>query len=250
VPDPGERLTFIPRLAQRRAVLLRRVFTLSGVFPLGAFFVVHLAINARVLAGEGAFVRAANEVSRMPGLALFEALFIFAPLLFHAGFGLWLVAARRPLIEPSPYPPMVRVAVRVTGVLALAFLALHLPELRLRSPGARPGGAVLLSVLGADLSSLFYGVPWRGVAYLLGSGCVCFHFAAGLWAFFSGTRHGEPQRARRRAAWWAGAVGLTMWVLFVDVVVYHATGTRLFGGAAREDASSSPCPTSSSSAQP
>jgi succinate dehydrogenase / fumarate reductase, cytochrome b subunit len=220
------------------------------VLPLGAFLVVHLATNARALAGDRAFVRAANEYSRVPGLALFEALFVFAPLLFHAGFGLWLVVARRPLAEPSPYPPMVRVAVRVTGVLALAFLAMHLPELRLRSPGARPEGAVLLSVLGADLSSLFYGVPWRGVAYLVGSGCVCFHFAAGLWAFFAGTRQGEPGRARRRAAWWAGAVGLTMWVLFVDVVVYHATGTRLFGGAPPEDVSSSPCPTPASSAQP
>ena len=236
----------ITNLAPSRAVLLRRAFTVSGVLPLGAFLVVHLATNARALAGEGAFNRAVSGYSRVPGLALFEALFVFAPLLFHASFGFWLIVARRPLTVPSPYPPMVRGAVRVTGVLAVAFLAMHLPELRLRSPGARPGGAMLLSVLSADLSSLHYGIPWRGVAYLVGSGCVCFHFAAGLWAFFAGTRHGGPESARRRAAWWAAAVGVTMWVLFVDVVVYHATGVRLFGGAPPEDVSSSPCPAVSS----
>jgi succinate dehydrogenase / fumarate reductase cytochrome b subunit len=239
-----------PSLARRRALLLRRVFTLSGVVPLGAFLVIHLATNTRALAGEAAFLRTVNDYSRVPGLTLFEVLFVFAPLLFHTGFGLWLVVARRPLTEPTPYPPTVRVAVRVTGVLAVAFLAMHLPELRLRSPGVRPGGALLLSVLGADLSSLSYGIPWRGVAYLLGSGCVCFHFAAGLWGFFASRRSGGSQRARRRAAWWAGAVGIIMWILFVDVVVYHATGTRLLGGAPPKDAASAPCPAASSFARP
>jgi len=237
-------------LARRRDLILRRAFSLSGVLPLGAFLVVHLATNARALSGEAAFHRAVNGYSRIPGLVLFEALFVFAPLLFHGGFGLWLVVARRPLTDPSPYPPMLRVAMRLTGVLTVAFLAMHLPELRLRDPGGRPGGAVLQSVLSADLSSLHYGIPWRGVAYLLGSGCVCVHFAAGLWGFFARTRHGGAERARRRAAWWAAAVGITMWVLFMDVVVYHATGVRLFGGARREDVSRAPCPAASSSAPP
>jgi succinate dehydrogenase / fumarate reductase, cytochrome b subunit len=231
-------------------LLLRRVFTLSGVFPLGAFLVIHLATNMWAMAGEGAFLRTVHDYSRLPGLTLFEVLFVFAPLLFHTGFGLWLVVTGRPLTEPTPYPTMVRVAMRVTGVLAVAFLAMHLPELRLRSQGVRPGGALLLSVLGADLSSLSYGIPWRGVAYLLGSGCVCFHFAAGLWGFFAGTRRGGPERARRRAAWWAGAVGVLMWILFVDVVVYHATGARLLGGAPPVDGASARCPAAASSARP
>jgi len=237
-------------LAQRRSALLRRAFTLSGVLPLGAFLVVHLVNNMRVLDGDAAFDRTVRAYARVPLLGVIEALVVFAPLLFHAVFGLWLVVGRQPLRTPSPYPPALRVAVRVTGALAVAFLAMHLPELRFREPTVRPSGAVLLTVLDADLSSMWHGLPWRAVVYLVGSACVCFHFAAGLWAFFAGTPRGQIARTRRRAGWWAIAVGATLWILFADVVVYHATGARLLGGEAHDDASTVPCPPPSASAAP
>jgi succinate dehydrogenase / fumarate reductase, cytochrome b subunit len=237
-------------LAQRRSALLRRAFTLSGVFPLGAFLVVHLVLNMRALDGDDAFERAVRAFARVPLLGVIEGLFVFAPLLFHAAYGLWLVVRRLPLRTPSAYPPALRAAVRVTGVLAVAFLAMHLPELRFREPTMRPSGAALVAVLDADLSSMSHGLPWRAIAYLLGSACVCFHFAAGLWAFFAATPRGQLPRTRRRAGWWAIAVGASLWVLFADVVVYHATGARLLGGAPHDEASSAPCPTPSSSAAP
>ncbi|HEX3346096.1 MAG TPA: hypothetical protein VHS09_16045 [Polyangiaceae bacterium] len=237
-------------LALRRSALLRRAFTFSGVFPLGAFLVVHVIANLRALDGDDAFVRAVRGFARVPLLGLVEAVLVFAPLLFHASFGLWLVVSRRPLRTPSPYPPALRAAVRVTGVLAVAFLVMHLPELRFREPAVRPGGATLLAVLDADLSSMSHGLPWRAVAYLLGSACVCFHFAAGLWGFFAATPRGDAARARRRAGGWAVAVGLTLWVLFADVVVYHATGARLLGGAALEEVPAAPCPPASASVSP
>jgi len=242
VPDPA--------LAQRRSALLRRAFTLSGVIPLGAFLLVHVVNNARVLAGDDAFLATVRAYARVPGLAVFEALFVFAPLLFHAAFGLWLVVGGAPLRATSPYPPALRVAVRVTGVLAVAFLAMHLPELRFREPLVRPSGAALLSVLDSHLSSMSHGLPWRAVVYLLGSACVCFHFAAGAWGAFAATPRGAGARSRRRAAWWSVAVGTLLWVLFADVVIYHATGTRLLGGAPRDEATAPPCPAGSSSAAP
>jgi succinate dehydrogenase / fumarate reductase cytochrome b subunit len=221
---------------------VRRAFSLTGIVPLGAFVVVHLAANARALAGDEAFARVAHRFEHVPALGLVEAIVVFAPLLFHAGFGLWLVVTRRPLATPSPYPPVLRVAMRVTGVLAVAFLAMHLPELRFRTPTARPAGDALLTMLAADLSSMHAGVPLRAVAYLLGTACVCFHFATGLWGAFAATPRGEARTTRRRAAWWAAAVGTTMWILFANVVVYHATGARLFGHAAPDATSTEPCP--------
>jgi succinate dehydrogenase / fumarate reductase cytochrome b subunit len=226
----------------------RSVFSLSGVFPLGAFFVAHVVTNARAVRGDAAFVGATRVYQSVPALPLLEVLFVFAPLAFHGAMGLWLTVTRRRLEPPVPYPPGLRVAMRATGVLTLAFLAMHLPELRFRQPGTRPDGGVLLTVLASNLSSTWHGVPWRGIAYLVAAGCASFHFAAGLWGCFVVSRaraapaaaHGV--RADRGAAWAAGAIGAVLWLLLANVVVLHATGSRLFGAPARDAAGIDPCP--------
>lgn len=229
-----------------RPALVDRLLSLTGLLPLGAFLVVHLAINLRALGGELAFARAVRMTERVPALAAFEALFVFAPLLVHAGLGVWMTVTRRPLHGRAAYPRALRIAMRVTGVLVLAFLAMHLPELRFRLPGTRPGSGQLLTLLGQDLSDMRGGLPWRGAVYLLGSACTTFHFVVGLWGFFASSGRGEAQQARRWAAWWAAAVGAAMWMLFVAVTVYHATGARLLGGEPEVAAPGGPCPEPSS----
>jgi succinate dehydrogenase/fumarate reductase cytochrome b subunit (b558 family) len=218
VPDPA-----------RRALLARRLFSLSGVVPLGVFLVVHVATNARALRGDAAFARAIALWHGIPALPVVESLLIFAPLVLHAAVGVWLLATRTPLVPAAPYAHGVRVAVRVTGIVALAFIALHLPELRFRQIGARIDGGVLATLLAADLSSTWHGVPLRGVAYLVGTACVVFHFAAGLWGFVATTRRGQAARARRWTAWGAALLGAAMWAFTANVVVYYATGARVFG---------------------
>ena len=215
--------------------LARRLFTLSGVVPLGAFLVLHAIANATALRGEAAFLRAASSGERVPGLLAVEVLLVYVPLLFHAAFGAWLVATRTPLAEPSPYPGRWRLAVRATGVAGAVFLFFHLPELRFRAPGARPSGGLLLTWLTADLSSTFHGWPLVAVGYLFGSACTTFHFAAGTWGAFAASRLGASEaRVRRGSAWGAAIAGFALWLAFADTVVLHATGARLFGDYAGE----------------
>lgn len=231
-----------PGLSQRRRALVLRAFRLSGVLPLGLFILVHAAANARALAGDGPFLDTVRAFQSIPGLLAFEVVLVFAPLLFHAAVGFWMVLARVPLATPSPYPPALRIAVRVTGILAIAFLAMHLPEFRFRTPGAHPDGAALLTSLDADLSTMRSGLPLRAIGYLVGSALVCFHLGAGLWGYFATTPQGQGGRARRFAAWWSAAVGAILWVLFANVVVYHATGARLLGGKPQPILPAAPCP--------
>jgi len=220
-----------------------RLFSLSGLLPLGAFLVVHLATNARTLRGDAAFARAVGTVQHIPALPLLEWAAVFAPLLLHATVGLWLVVTRTPLAATSPYPPALRVAVRATGVLTIAFLAMHLPELRFRTPGSRLDGGAIATLLAADLSATSRGVPLRGLAYLAGTACVTFHFAASLWGFFATTGRGRASAALRRWAGLGAAVaGTATWIVFANIVVFEATGARMFGGAPEEQAPREPCP--------
>ena len=177
--DPRTRLV-------RRVV--SRAFSLSGVVPLGAFVVLHVAINARALHGDAAFAGAVRAVQGLPALAaVIETALVYLPLALHGGLGLWLVAtggrgALRP--EPSPYSPVLRGWMRATGVLLVAFLAMHVAELRFPGAAGRLGhldGGELATRLDADLSATWLGVPWRGLAYLVGTAAVTFHLAVGLW---------------------------------------------------------------------
>lgn len=215
---------------------LNRLFSLTGLVPLGAFLLIHVAINASVLWGATNFDHATAALHGIPALWLLEAALVFAPLTVHAGLGLWLVLARATLALPRPYPPAVRVAMRATGAVAAVFLAAHLLEFRFHDARLRLDGAELQTLLSADLSSTAHGLPWRGAAYLIGTACVSFHFVGGVWGAAASGRNGT----RRWAAAALGALGALLWMTFVAVVVFHATGARPFP-AVQADATE-PCP--------
>jgi succinate dehydrogenase / fumarate reductase cytochrome b subunit len=209
------------------------------------FLLGHLALNTFAIAGDAAFGRGVRWVHSIPALWLLETIFIFAPLSFHGFVGLWLALARRPLTAPTPYSTRWRTAMRTTGVVAGAFLLVHLPELRWRALGMRLDGAVLGSILGRDLSSTSHGIPWAGLGYLLGTACVVFHFCTGLWAFLLSLHgSGSLPTHRTRSAWALAALGAAIWIGFVNVVILHATGAALLGTRAErlDLPGRSPCP--------
>jgi succinate dehydrogenase / fumarate reductase cytochrome b subunit len=225
--------------------LLRRLFTLSGVAPLGAFLILHAITNASAARGEAAFLGAAARFDRIPGLALVEIVFVYVPLLFHSALGIWLTATRAPLPTSSPYSSRWRLVLRASGLVGALFLMLHLAELRFRARllEAPPSGGELLTWLTADLSSTFHGWPLLAVAYLFASACMTVHFAAGTWGAFAATRLGTANpRARTRAAWVATLAGVALWLIFANTVVLHATGARLLGGAPPPEAPALTCP--------
>lgn len=171
-----------------------------------------------------------------------EVLFVFAPLVAHGGIGLWLTLTRTSLAMPRPYSRAMRVALRASGVAAVAFIGIHLSEVRFRGSGAPLGGDVIATVLAADLSATNHGVPWRGAVYLVGTACVAFHFASGLWGRLAARGDGGTT-AGRLAALAAGSVGVVLWLMLLLVVLFHATGVRPFGGSADEDGSATEsCP--------
>ncbi len=236
-----------PAAVEASPTLVQRVFSLAGLVPLGAFLVLHLVVNARALRGEPAFEAATDATHAVPGFRLLVALLVYVPLVLHSILGLWLwlgtsVEARAAAVAASPYPPAVASMLRFTGVLTLAFLLLHLTEMRAFSPGSRPPGGVLLTLLSANLSSTWRGVPLRGLAYLAGTFAVTVHFAAGLWGVLARTPRGRAPAMRRWLAWAAGTLGAVVFLLFVDVVVLHATGSRLLGRAAPPAVDAEPCP--------
>jgi succinate dehydrogenase / fumarate reductase, cytochrome b subunit len=223
--------------------LVQGLFTWTGVLPLGVFLVVHLGVNTFALLGAARFGGVLGTIHRVRGLGILEACFILAPLAVHGVLGGWLVVTRRSLRLPRPYPPQVRLAMRVASIGVLAFLAMHLPEFRWRGGGERLGGSETADLLAADLSWTWQGMPWRGLAYLVGAACAAFHFGAGLWGMYASSTRGQASR-RARVAWaWAfGMASFALWLGFANVVVAYATGAALFAGPPAADTDTGPCP--------
>ena len=141
----------------RRGGVWRKVFSLSGVFPLGAFMLEHLAVSGAALFGERPFVRAVKVVATLPLVRVLEAVFILAPLAVHTLIGIYLIATQKTLAPARPYSRRISIVLRVTALVALAFIALHFYELRVRERFATP--EQLFSILAGHLSSTSWSLP-------------------------------------------------------------------------------------------
>ena len=125
--NPAVNEAAAPSFLERNEFLLRRLHSLSGLIPVGAYMVVHLLTNASVLDSPAAFQR--NGLSRFTawaGAAGVEWVFIFIPLLFHAIFGVLIIRGGCRTAAPTSTRSNVRYTLqRATGMIAFVFIVWH-----------------------------------------------------------------------------------------------------------------------------
>lgn len=215
----------------RRVFLLRRLHSLTGVVPVGVFLVEHLWTNAAILGGQARFDDAVARIQALPGLPFLEVFGIFAPLAFHAIYGVWI--ATRGSANPGAYPytrNWMYVFQRVTGVVVMAFVVGHLWEFRVQKWLFGMSAASFHPTLEAHLASTTAGVPWIALGYLVGIAASVFHLANGLVTFCMSWGITVGRAAQRRAAWTFGALGLVLFTLATLTVLKLATGMNPIPG--------------------
>lgn len=111
----------------RNEFLIRRLHSLSGLIPVGAYMCVHLATNASVLNGAATFQNAVFQIHSLGKLLpIVEWVFIFIPILFHAIVGVVIVRGGLPNSSSYAYTNNIRYTLqRATGMIAFAFIAWH-----------------------------------------------------------------------------------------------------------------------------
>jgi succinate dehydrogenase / fumarate reductase, cytochrome b subunit len=116
-----------PSFWERHSFAIRRLHSLSGLVPVGAYMVLHLAVNASVINGAATFQNNVYNIHKFGNLLpLLEWTFIFIPILFHAIVGVVIVAGGLPNTHQYPYAANYRYTLqRVTGVIAFFFIGLH-----------------------------------------------------------------------------------------------------------------------------
>ncbi len=176
------------RSLDRRRFFLRRLHSLTGILPIGLYVLFHLGINSFAASGSEVYDGVAEFLESMPYLIAIEIPFIWAPILFHAGYGI-LIHARG---DPNPFQYAYRNnwmywLQRWSGVVTLVFIGWHFWQTRLAS--YLYGTPVDFTMMARVLAD-----PKWVVFYVVGLTAVSFHLANGLrtflltWGMVVGTR--------------------------------------------------------------
>ena len=115
---------------------------------------------------------------------------------------------------------------RTTGIVAFAFIMLHLWEYWIPKQLGHVENDQFYSMLCANMSSTIRGVPVTALAYIVGIGACVFHFANGLWGFCFSWGITVSRRAQQGAAFVFGALGLVLFLIGANTAIYFATGSK------------------------
>jgi succinate dehydrogenase / fumarate reductase cytochrome b subunit len=201
----------------RHQFLIYRLFSLSGLIPVGAYMVVHLATNASIINGPMTFQEQVDRIHALGAvLPLVEWVFIFLPIMFHAFVGWLIISGAMPNTNSYPYASNIRYTLqRATGIIAFFFILFHVAQLHnvLGAPFKEMGGAAFDPEHASSSAALALQPTWIKVVYAVGMLACVYHLANGLWT--QGITWGiwTSAAAQRRASWISVVVGLLLAVV-------------------------------------
>lgn len=184
--------------------LLRRLHSLTGIVPIGAFLVAHLLTNSSVVwgllnrnvypgrhAGASTYQHEVNFIHSLPFLLLIEVVGLWIPIAFHAALGVYYATQGRGNTAYYPYQANWRYSLqRISGYVGLLFIFYHVATLRWGWTWLVPGGvewraefaaSTMAQVLRGGAGSISLAAAVVAIFYMVGVTLLVFHLANGLW---------------------------------------------------------------------
>lgn len=112
--------------ADQRHWILRRLHSLSGLLPIGAFLFFHIFENSYVVRGGALWWKESEFTRILPFEVAIEAVALWIPLLYHAIYGLVITVTSAPNVGDYGWERNVQYTLqRITGIVALLFILFH-----------------------------------------------------------------------------------------------------------------------------
>ena len=180
--------------------LLRKLHSLSGLLPVGAFLAEHFWSNSAALVSPDKYNAVSQELQTIPFRPLVELLVIVLPILFHGGYGVYIWLRGKSNVSQYPWVGnWMYTLQRYTGLVAFAFIAWHFYTERVVT-----GGKSTYDSVAMDLHSPLY-LAFFAVGIL----CSSFHLGVGIWNFLCKWGLAATARAQRAAGRLGAVVGIT-----------------------------------------
>ncbi|MDA7950510.1 MAG: succinate dehydrogenase cytochrome b558 subunit [Pirellulaceae bacterium] len=213
----------------RHEFLIRRLHSLTGLLPVGAYMCVHLFTNATILDSVQLFQNAIYGIHTLgDALILVEWGFIFLPLIFHAVLGMAYVSGGLPNPTAYSYGSNWRYTLqRATGIIAFLFIFWHVfhmhgwfhAEWWLENV-ARPLGGAMFSPYNAASTAgkAMQSTPIVPILYTIGVLACVFHFANGLWTMGITWGLWTTPQAQKRANFLSIGVGTLLGIVSLSAI--------------------------------
>lgn len=193
---------------------LRRLHSLSGIFPIGFFLLEHMFTNSFILLGPEAYNRQIRFLQGLPLVVFMEVTFIALPILYHALYGLYVWTTGKSNLAWYPYPKnFLYTLQRWTGLIAFIYIGYHVYHTRIVSAlyGTEVSYARMQELV--QVNAIFW-------FYILGLAAVMFHFANGIWGFLVSWGFTVSQRSQKIAGACSAVAGAILFAVGVSSLVH------------------------------
>ena len=213
--------------------LIRRLHSLSGLIPVGAYMVVHLTTNASIMNGPKAFQNLVYQIHSLGNiLPVIEWAFIFLPILFHAVLGVVIIFGGKTNTSNYSYTANWRYTLqRITGMLAFFFIAYHV--LHMHGIIHAEAWIQFVETMGmaqfapynaaSTVAESFQGNMLVPLLYFVGIVSCVFHFANGLWTMGITWGVWTSPAAQQRALYACGGVGVIVFGIAMSAMAGFLT---------------------------
>jgi succinate dehydrogenase / fumarate reductase, cytochrome b subunit len=179
--------------------LLRKLHSFTGILPVGAFLAEHFWSNSAALVSARKYDQTSEDLQTIPYRLLVEWAFIFLPLLFHGGYGIYIWLRGKSNVSQYPWVRnWLYTFQRWTGLIAFAYIGWHLYTERWITHGRSTYATVA-----SDLRN-----PWVLAFFVVGVLASSFHLGVGIWNFLCKWGLAATVRAQRAAGQFGVLVGV------------------------------------------
>ena len=195
---------------------LRRLHSLLGIIPIGAFLIVHLMVNHQATQGAEAFNKAAGFMESLPFLLVAELILIYIPILYHGLYGIHIAfTAKENIGHYSLFRNWMFALQRLTGIIAFVFIFVHLWQTRLQKLFF--GKEISYDMMHQTLQN-----PIWVIVYIICVIAVIFHFSNGIWSFLVTWGFLQSKKSQRILTWVSLIIFLILSYIGVTAILAFA----------------------------